>query len=173
METAEISLTSVGYLVLWGLVATVTMTTILQASQGLGISRLSLPFLVGTFFTGRRPVAMIVGFVLYVIGGWLFAFLYYVLFASVCIHTWWFGALAGFVHGLFLLVAALPLLPYVHPRMASEYDGPELTSKLEPPGFMAMNYGYATPLATLVAQTVYGATLGGFLQLQQTVGAQG
>lgn len=43
-----------GYLVLWGLIATVTMTAILQASQGLGFSRLSLPFLVGTFFTGDR-----------------------------------------------------------------------------------------------------------------------
>ena len=167
---ADGSAASLAYLLLWGLLATVTMTSILQASQGLGLSRLSLPFLVGTFFTGRRQWAVIVGFIVYTIGGWLFALLYFVLFASVDIYAWWFGALAGFIHGIFLLVGALPLLPFVHPRMASEYHGPESTPLLEPPGFMAMNYGYATPATVLLAQTVYGATLGAFVQVQQALG---
>jgi hypothetical protein len=160
---------SLGYLILWGLIATVAMTSILEASRGLGFSRMSLPFLVGTFFLGNRRWALIVGFSVYTIGGWMFAFLYYSLFASVGIYTWWFGALAGLLHGLFLLVAALPLLPFVHPRMASEYHGVTTRRQLEPPGFLAMNYGYRTPLTTLVGQIVYGATLGGFLQLQQAM----
>ena len=92
---------------------------------------------------------MVWGYLLYVIGGWLFAFLYFLLFDSIGLHTWWFGALAGLVHGLFLLVCALPLLPFVHPRMASEYHGVTARRQLEPPGFMAMNYGYGTPLTTL------------------------
>ena len=96
---------------------------------------------------------MVWGYLLYVIGGWLFAFLYFLLFDSIGLHTWWFGALAGLVHGLFLLVCALPLLPFVHPRMASEYHGVTARRQLEPPGFMAMNYGYGTPLTTLAAQT--------------------
>jgi hypothetical protein len=62
-----------------------------------------------------------------------------------------------------LLVALLPLLPYMHPRMASEYDGPSYRRRLQPPGFLALNYGYRTPLATLVAQTIYGAILGATL----------
>ena len=157
------------YLVLWGLIATVTMTSILEGGRGLGFSRLSLPFLIGTFFTAQRRWAVIIGFTVYTIGGWLFAFLYFVLFASVGIFTWWFGALAGLVHGLFLLVSALPLLPFVHPRMASEYHAASATRVLEPPGFLAMNYGYRTPLITLIGQTVYGATLGGFLQLHQAM----
>ena len=160
---------SFGYLILWGLIATVAMTSILEASRGLGLSRMSLPFLVGSFFLGSRRYALIVGFLLYTIGGWLFAFLYFCLFASVGIYTWWFGALAGFLHGIFLLVSALPLLPFIHPRMASEYHGATTRRQLEPPGFLAMNYGYQTPLTTLLAQTVYGATLGGFLQLQQVM----
>jgi hypothetical protein len=162
---------SLAYLLLWGLLATVTMTSILQASQGLGLSRLSLPFLVGTFFTGRRRRAVIVGFIVYTIGGWLFALLYFLLFASLGIYAWWFGALAGFIHGVFLLVGVLPLLPFIHPRMASEYHSPDLMPLLEPPGFMAMNYGYATPLTLLLAQTVYGATLGAVVQIRQTLGA--
>jgi hypothetical protein len=160
---------SLGYLVLWGLIATVAMTTILEAGRGLRFSRMSLPFLVGTFFAATRKWALILGFLIYVIGGWLFAFVYYFLFASIGIYTWWFGALAGLLHGTFLLVAALPLLPFLHPRMASEYHGASTTRQLEPPGFLAMNYGYATPALTLLGQVIYGMTLGGCLQLERSM----
>src|ERR1044071_9327304 len=115
---APLSHTALSYLILWGLIATIAMTAILQGSQGLHLSRLSLPFLVGTFFTDDRRRAFVLGFIAYTIGGWLFAFLYYLAFASIGIYAWWFGALMGFVHGLFLLVCALPLLPFAHPRMA-------------------------------------------------------
>jgi hypothetical protein len=150
---------------LWGLIATVAMTTILQASQGLGLSRLSVPFLAGTMFTADRDRASMIGFVAYVLGGWMFAMLYFLFFSSIGVATWWLGAALGFLHGLFLLVCALPLLPYAHPRMASEHDGPSSEPRLEPPGFMGLNYGRGTPLTLLAAQTVYGAALGLFAQL--------
>jgi hypothetical protein len=102
----------------------------------------------------------------YVIGGWIFAFLFFLLFASLGLQTWWVGAAAGLMHGLFLLAAALPLLPYIRSRMASEYDGTSATRQLEPPGFMGLNYGHRTPLTTLAGQAVYGAVLGGPPQLQ-------
>jgi hypothetical protein len=156
-------------LVLWGLIATVAMTTILMGSQGLGLSRLSLPFLVGTLFTGNRRRATLVGFIAYVIGGWLFALLYFALFASIDTASWWLGAALGFLHGLFLLLCALPLLAYIHPRLASEYDGPASGFRLEPPGFMGLNYGRATPVTTLLAQTIYGLTLGVFAQISQRI----
>ena len=156
---------SLGYLILWGFIATVAMTSILEGSRGLGFSRMSLPFLVGTFFMGNRRWALILGFVLYVVGGSLFAFLYYFVFASIGVYTWWFGALAGFVHGVFLLVCALPLLPFAHPRMASEYHGATSIRQLEPPGFLAMNYGYQTPLSVVVAHIAFGAILGAFYSL--------
>ena len=158
-------MSATAYLVLWGLMATVAMTAVLYAGQGLGFTRLNLPFLVGTFFTPNRPRAVVLGFALSLVGGWLFAFFYFFLFASIEIYTWWFGALAGVVHGLFLLVSALPLLPFIHPRMASEYHGATVKRQLEPPGFLALNYGYGTPLTTLLAQIVYGAVLGGFMEV--------
>ena len=40
-----------------------------------------------------------------------------------------------------------------------------LRFRLEPPGFMGLNYGRGTPLTLLAAQTVYGATLGFFAEL--------
>lgn len=153
----------IGAILFWGLVATAVMTTILEGGQGLGLSRLSLPFLFGSFVTSDRHWAYILGFVTYTIGGWLFAMLYYVLFFNLGFGTWWLGAIVGFLHGLFLLAVMLPLMPHVHPRMASEYDGPTLKRRLEPPGFFGLNYGGRTPLLTLVGQVVYGIILGAFL----------
>jgi hypothetical protein len=155
---------------IWGLIAIVAMTTVLQGAQGLGLSRLSLPFLAGTFFTEDRRWAVIVGFAFYLVGGWLFAFLYFLLFASLQLYTWWVGMAAGLLHGLFLLAAGLPLLPYIHPRMASEYGGASATRLLEPPGFMGINYGRRTPLTTLAGQALYGAVLGGLPQIASAMG---
>jgi hypothetical protein len=159
------ALPTIWSMIIWGFIATLVMTIVLQGAQGLGLSRLSLPFLAGTFFTGDRRRAVIIGFALYVTGGWIFAFLYFLLFTSLGAYTWWLGLATGLLHGLFLLVAAMPLLPFIHPRMASEYDGASALKQLEPPGFMGLNYGYRTPLTTLVAQALYGAVLGGFPQL--------
>jgi len=150
---------------LWGLVATIIMTTIMQGSLGMGFSRLSLPFLVGTFFTSNRRWASVIGILCYLGGGWFFATLYFILFLRIGEANAWLGALIGLVHGVFLLVVILPLLPEVHPRLASEYDGPSEGQRLEPPGFMGLNYGYRTPLVTLVAHTAYGALLGALFSL--------
>lgn len=150
-------------LLLWGLAATMVMTTIMYGSQLAGLSRLSLPFLVGTCLTADRDWANILGFAVYLAGGWIFALLYAAFFAALGSTTWWIGTILGFVHGLFLLVVMLPVMPHFHPRMASEYDGPDDKRRLEPPGFLGLNYGYRTPLTTLVAQTAYGLILGAFL----------
>lgn len=153
-------------ILLWGLLATVIMTTIMQGCQGLGLSRLSLPFLVGTFFTANRRIASITGFVLYLAGGWLFAMLYYFIFLRIGTANLWLGMLFGLVHAVFLLVVILPLLPEVHPRLATEYDGPTAARRLEPPGFMGLNYGYRTPLVVLIAHIVYGMMLGELFTIQ-------
>jgi uncharacterized membrane protein YagU involved in acid resistance len=80
--------------------------------------------------------------------------------------TWWVGALVGLVHALFVLVAAMPLLPGMHPRMASEQRGPSPTRQLEPPGVLALNYGKRTPVSVVLAHLVYGAILGAFYRLR-------
>lgn len=159
-------MTMMGALVLWGLVATTAMASILQLSQGLGFSRMSMTFIIGSMFTANRGRATVIGFVIYLVGGWLFALLYFLFFSSLGVFSWWIGAMLGFVHGLFILLCAIPLLGYLHPRMASEHHGATALRQLEPPGFLAMNYGYQTPIVTLLAQTVYGGVLGACVQLQ-------
>jgi hypothetical protein len=51
--------------------------------------------------------------------------------------------------------------------MASEQQGPIAMRQLEPPGFLALNYGYQTPLSVLVAHIIYGMILGGFYSIRQ------
>jgi hypothetical protein len=37
---------------------------------------------------------------------------------------------------------------------------------LQPPGFLALNYGRRTPLVTVAAHLLYGAILGAFYRLE-------
>jgi uncharacterized membrane protein YagU involved in acid resistance len=48
------------------------------------------------------------------LGGWIFACIYVTFFAALG-TTWWLGAIAGLVHGLFLLLVILPTLPHFPP----------------------------------------------------------
>lgn len=144
----------------WGLAASLAMIALTFAGQNLGWSRLDFPLLLGTLFTGERRAAILVGFVLYLLIGWLISFFYYLLFTVAGGATVLLGALVGTLHGLLLLVVFLPLLPYVHPRVASEYDAPTGERRLEPPGFLALHYGYRTPAVMIAAYGVYGAILG-------------
>jgi hypothetical protein len=151
---------SIFLILVWGFVGTLAMTSLLFASQNMGWSRLNMPYLLGAFFTGSRHEANVLGFMLYMLGGWLFAFLYYLIFSVIGASSWWIGGIAGFVHAVLLLTLALPMLSYIHPRVASEFDGPDTRKVLEPPGFLGLHYGYRTPLVLLVAQTSYGVILG-------------
>ena len=154
-----------GELLICGLAATLVMTTLLHGSHGLGWSRLSISFMVGTMLTGRRTYANILGFAVYTLGGWAFAAIYAAFFLVIGEANWWIGLVVGAAHAMVLLVVLLPLVSYVHPRMANEYDGPTRIRRLEPPGFIGLNYGYRTPLSVLIAQSAYGVVLGLCFQL--------
>jgi hypothetical protein len=152
-------------ILLWGFGATVVLTTLTIAAQSLGLTRIDIPFIVGTMFTADRDRAKFIGLALHLINGWIFAFVYALFFQSLHLATWWFGALIGVMQGVIVIVAILPLLPGIHPRMVSDSRGPEPTRLLEPPGFLATNYGRMTPLVTIVAHAIYGALLGAFYSL--------
>jgi hypothetical protein len=153
-------------ILLWGFAATVILTTILTGGQALGITRLDMPFIIGTMFTSHRDRAKIYGYGFHLVNGLLFALLYAVFFENLHKATWWGGAIIGLVQGFVVIVVLLPLLPGIHPRMVSDSRGPEPTRLLEPPGFLATNYGRMTPIVTLVAHTIYGLILGSFYALR-------
>ena len=149
-------------ILLWGFAATLILTTVMAASKPLGLTRMDLPFLLGTLFTSNRNKAPLYGFLTHLFIGWLFAFIYAVAFKSAGLFTWWFGLAVGFVHGAFVLSAGLQLIAVFHPRMAQPYQGPTPTRQLEPPGFFALNYGRGTPVVTMLAHLIYGGVLGIF-----------
>lgn len=148
---------------IWGFAATTVLTAMLRSSQALGFSRMDLPLLLGLLFTPNRDRAKVYGSFVHLLNGWAFTVIYVVLFNSTGRSGAWLGAIIGGMHGLMVLLIALPILPGLHPRMASDATGPEPTRELEPPGFLALNYGRSTPSVTLFAHIVYGAILGTFL----------
>ena len=147
---------------LWGFAATVVLTALTILGQSLGLTRIDLPFIIGTMFSADRDRARMLGLIVHLVNGWIFALLYVLFFRNVGAATWWFGALIGAVQGLFVVTALLPLLPGIHPRMVSDFRGPEPTRLLEPPGFLAVNYGRMTPLVLILAHVTYGLVLGTF-----------
>lgn len=157
---------NVGGWLLWGFVATVVLTGLMAGSQALGLTRMNLPYMVGTLFTPGRDRAKLVGFGAHLVDGWLFSLLYVAAFQSWHAATWWLGALIGLVHGGFVVTAGMQLLPALHPRMASEQRGPTVTRQLEPPGFLALHYGTRTPVSVVLSHVVFGAILGAFYHLR-------
>jgi hypothetical protein len=151
---------------LWGFVATLVQTTFSALVQGLGLTRMNIPYILGSMITADRDRAKLHGFVVHVAAGWVFSLIYVLIFQSVSTAGWWRGVLIGVVHALFMLTVVATLLPGVHPRMASEQQGPEAKNMLEPPGFLALNYGMGTPVAVILSHALFGAILGVFYQLK-------
>jgi hypothetical protein len=154
-----------GGVLLWGFVATVFLTGLMAGAQGLGLTRMSIPYMLGAIFTPDRDRARLVGTLVHFVNGWLFALVYAAAFESWGRAEWWLGAAIGLVQSLFVLTAGMAFLPGMHPRMAGEQHGPTPTRQLEPPGFLALHYGVRTPVVVIIAHLVYGAILGAFYVL--------
>jgi hypothetical protein len=150
--------------VVGGLVGTLVLTTMLRAASELGLSRMDIPFLLGTAVTGDRVRAKAAGYALHFVFGLLFALAYWAIFVVVDESGVLLGAVLGLVHALFASTALVNiLLPAVHPRMGTGFTAAGSAPLLEPPGFLLLNYGRQTPLVTVVAHIVYGAIVGGFV----------
>jgi uncharacterized membrane protein YagU involved in acid resistance len=154
-----------GSWLLWGFASTLVLTILGESSQGLGFTRMSFPYMLGTIFTPDRDRAKLYGFGVHVLSGWLFSLIYIFVFQSLGAAGWWRGALIGLLHGLFVLIVIMALMPGLHPRMASEQHGPEAQNMLEPPGFLALNYGVSTPIAVILSHILFGIILGIFYHM--------
>jgi len=154
---------------IWGALAggfagTLVLTTMLRAASELRLTRMDLPFLLGTAITGDRVRAKVVGYALHFAFGLAFALVYYGAFSAIGRSGWWLGAIFGLAHGAFAGTALVNIvLPLVHPRMATPVTAAPDVALLEPPGFLMLNYGIATPLVTIAGHIAYGAIVGGFI----------
>lgn len=147
-----------------GLAGTLVLTTMLRAASELGLTRIDLPFLLGTALTEDRVRAKAIGYTLHFGFGLLFALAYLAVFTVIDRSGVLLGAVLGLVHALFAATALVTiLLPVVHPRMGTGFTAAGSAPMIESPGFLLLNYGRQTPLVTITAHIVYGAIVGGFI----------
>jgi hypothetical protein len=149
-----------------GFVGTIILTTGLRASSEFHLTRMDLPFLLGTAITEDRTRAKAVGYLLHFVAGLVFALTYFAIFRAIDEASWWLGALFGTAHALFAGTALVNvLLPAIHPRMGTVTTAADATPLLEPPGFLLRNYGGSTLLVTVIVHIAYGAVVGEFVAL--------
>lgn len=149
-----------------GFVGTLVLTTMLRAATELGLTRIDLPFLLGTAFSVDRTRAKALGYAAQFLVGQIFALIYFAVFSAINSSGFALGALFGLLHGVFAGTALVNvLLPVVHPRMGTPESAADSHPLLEPPGFLMLNYGGGTPLVSLIAHVAYGAIVGGFVSL--------
>ena len=144
-----------------GFVGTLVLTTMLRAAGEAGITRMDLPFLLGTTVTENRRKAKAIGYVFHFVLGLGFALLYALCFWMVGWSSWWLGVLLGVVHAVFTATILVNvLLPVVHPLIGTPETAANEMALIEPPGFLMLNYGRNTFLVTLIAHVAYGAIVG-------------
>jgi hypothetical protein len=149
-----------------GFAGTLVLTTLLRTASELNLTRMDLPFLLGTAVTADRRRAKAVGYAVHFALGLVFSVGYYAMFLAINRHNWWIGAVFGLAHGLFAgTVLVNVLLPLVHPRMGTPHSDAGTVAMLEAPGFMARNYGLQTPVVSLFAHVVYGTIIAVFVTL--------
>jgi uncharacterized membrane protein YagU involved in acid resistance len=146
----------------WGFVASLSLVSTESIAQGLGLTRLNLPLILGAALTPNRDRARALGIALHIVIGWLFSLVYVVAMQFLGGPTWYRGAFIGLAQALFICLIGWQALPGIHPRMASETHGPTSTRMLEPPGFMGLNYGISTPVAVFISHAIFGLVLGLF-----------
>ncbi|MGH9083768.1 MAG: hypothetical protein ACRDY3_11935 [Acidimicrobiales bacterium] len=156
---------------IWGAIAggfggTLVLTTVLRAGSEARLTRMDLPFLLGTAVTSDRRRAKALGYLAHFGFGLAFALVYYGVFAAIGHAGWALGALFGLVHGLFSATSLVNVvLPALHPRMGSTDTVADESPLIEPPGFLLRNYGRSTALVSLSAHVLYGLIVGGFIAL--------
>jgi hypothetical protein len=147
-----------------GVAGTLGLTTVLRAANEARLTRIDLPFLLGTAVTADRRKSKAVGYVAHFGFGLAFALVYRALFGAAGRAGWRLGGLFGLAHGAFSSTALVNvLLPAVHPRMGSPLTAADASPLIEAPGFLMRNYGRSTAVVSLAAHVLYGAIVGGFV----------
>ena len=138
-----------------GFIGTLVLTTALRTANELGLTRIDLPFLLGTAVTRDRARAKALGYLMHLAAGELFALAYYAIFAATETSGWALGALLGLLHGIVSATALVNiLLPAVHPRMGNELTAANSSPLLEPPGFLLRKFKYAVLISFVVAAII-------------------
>jgi hypothetical protein len=140
--------------------ATAAFGAILAGGQALQLTRLSLPYLLGSALTPRQQRAAALGHLLHLAIGTVFSLFYLAAFVGLGGASVWSGAAGGALHAAVVLLVGAPVLPALHLGMASEAGGATERRRIEPPGPLALHYGAGTPVVLFAAHLAYGGILG-------------
>ena len=154
-----------GHWALWGFVGTIVLTTLAAASQGLGLTRMNIPYMLGTMFTPDRDRAKLIGFGVHLVNGWLFSLGYIAAFHALRAPPGGWARSSACCTRCSCSPSACAFCPGCIRAWPSEQHGPTVARQLEPPGFLALNYGVRTPIAVVLAHIVFGMILGGFYRV--------
>jgi hypothetical protein len=144
-----------GSAILAGVMATAVMTILMYPGKALG-RPMDTPRMLGSMVADpERGATDLVGLVLHVMMGLIFAIVYVLLFAALGLTpSWLWGAIFGAVHAG-LAGLAMGMMPALPPRLGDR-------AALPAPGLFGRNLGAVAPMAIIIMlHVVYGSVVGG------------
>jgi hypothetical protein len=126
-----------------GIVGTAAMTALLLFPRWLGIGKIDVIPAVGALITGKEEHAFSIGYIVHFASGIIFAYVYWaVLLLMKMPIVWWAFGMAGFIHGIIVMLLVSITIMEHHPIARYHERGP------------------MTGLAQLLAHIVYGVVVG-------------
>jgi Family of unknown function (DUF6789) len=126
-----------------GIVGTAAMTALLLFPRWLGIGKIDVIPAVGALITGKEEHAFSIGYIVHFASGIIFAYVYWaVLLLMKMPIVWWAFGMAGFIHGIIVMLLVCITIMEHHPIARYHERGP------------------MTGLAQLLAHIVYGVVVG-------------
>jgi hypothetical protein len=126
-----------------GIVGTAAMTGLLLFPRGLGIGKIDVIPAVGALITGKEEHAFSIGYIVHFTSGIIFAYIYWgILLLMKLPIVWWAFGMAGFIHGIVVMLLVCITIMEHHPIARYHERGP------------------MTGLAQLFAHIVYGVVVG-------------
>ena len=119
------------------------MSVFLLFPRWLGIGKIDVIPAVGALVTRRAENIFAAGYIVHFFSGIIFAYIYWAIIAAMRLPvTWWTFGMAGFIHGiLVMLLVAIAIMEH-HPIARYHERGP------------------MTGLAQLFAHIIYGVVVG-------------
>jgi uncharacterized membrane protein len=139
-----------------GLWATVLMTLFYTWALWVGWLHLDFALLLGDVVMPRRRLSVVVGLILHLVSGTIFAILYAALFQVVGLQPTGIALLVGAGFGVFHFLLAMPLI-HLAGNLGARHRRPGEAN----PGEWGINYGPQEAALRLVGHMLYGAAMAG------------
>ena len=122
---------------------TAAMSALLLLPRWLGIGKIDVIPAVGALITGKTENALPIGYVVHFTSGIIFAYVYWGLLLLMKLPiVWWTFGMAGFIHGIIVMLLVCIAVMEHHPIARYHERGP------------------MTGLAQLLAHILYGVFVG-------------